>query len=72
MPFILKVLKGEKKLLKLKEVKPLTVPKNPAFSAQIATQIIQQDEKLSVYVPEDSFQNRKPQSGNREYLWTVI
>ena len=33
MPFILKVLKGEKKLLKLKEVKALIVPKNTSFSA---------------------------------------
>ena len=66
--FLKKVLKEEKKLLSLKEVKYVNVPHYEELSVKKFWPILREDETLMKYMPEFANVNTIP---DRVYFWNV-
>ena len=66
--FLKKVLKEEKKLLSLKEVKYVNVPHYEQLSVKRFWPILRQDETLMKYMPDFTNENKVP---DRVYFWNV-
>ena len=62
------VLTGEKKLLELKQVKFVTVPKYDELSVKRFWPMLQSDETFMQYMPVPTAEGRLP---DREYFWNI-
>ena len=66
--FLKKVLKEEKQLLSLNEVKYVNVPHYDELSVKRFWPILREDETLMKYMPDFTHENKIP---DRVYFWNV-
>ena len=67
--FIKGVLAGEKKLMPLKDVKWVTVPKFEELSVENVMTVMQGNEEFMAYFPDRLPKGRNP---GREYTWNIL
>ena len=66
--FLKKILKDEKKLLPLADVKYVNVPRYDELSVKRFWPILRQDEKFMMYIPDKDYKSTSPAA---DYFWNV-
>jgi hypothetical protein len=69
MFFLKELLSGRKKVLQLKEISPVNVPRLREFSADKLYELAMKDEDLKLYLPDPSDKKKRPIS--RRFLFNV-
>ena len=66
--FLKQVFRDEKKLLMLKDVKYVNIPKYDELSVRRFWPILREDETFMKYMPDQTHEHKIPE---REYFWNV-